>query len=103
MNAKQLFAVSVFALASSGAFAAYEDSFRLNTQAPSVLSRAEVRAELLKARAEGTLPQRGDIDFTAFAAPVRTLPAMARDVAAVRAEARIAAMTRNDASFRFMQ
>ena len=58
MNAKQLIAVSVLAVAGSAAFAQEVTVF---PDTPSVTSREEVKAELARAVAEHNVPAIGDL------------------------------------------
>jgi hypothetical protein len=66
MNAKQLFAASFIALAASAAMA---DDITVDTaRFVSQKSRAEVTAEVLQARAQGTLQAAGDGQAVAIVA-----------------------------------
>jgi len=83
MNAKQLIAVTAFALIGGTAFAGEATEFAVP---PSTLSRAAVVAELAQALARGELPLMHEADL-------RAEPSMApaRSRAEVREEARSAA------------
>jgi riboflavin biosynthesis pyrimidine reductase len=83
MNAKQVIALLAVALAGKFAMAAEAEQFN---PAPSTLSRAEVKADLARARQEGAVVSSGEA--TVF---VDHPVAAARSREDVRAEARIAA------------
>jgi len=81
MNVKQLIALSALALAGTAALA--DDITIANESFVAQKSRAEVRAELVKARAEGTLQQAGE-GYTAV--PMASQSSLTREQ--VRAELR---------------
>ena len=85
MNAKQIIAVVSLALAGSATMA---DELTVFVDPVSTLSRAEVRAELDRARAEGTLPVGGE-DAVVIEQPVAATATRQE----VRAEARTAALS----------
>jgi len=83
MHAKQALVAVVVAFAGTTAFAFEATQFE---PPPSTLSRAQVKAELAQARADGTLmSRRGE------ASEFHDTVAATRSVAEVRAEARMAA------------
>jgi hypothetical protein len=88
MNAKQLIAATVLAVVGGVAIA---DEITVFHDAPSTLTRAEVKAELDRARAENTLPSLGEDAVVAVESPVSTA---AR--ADVRAEARAFARSNHE-------
>ena len=88
MNAKQLIAVSVLAVAGSAAFA---QDITVFPDTPSVLSREEVKAELARAVAEHSLPALGDL--TVIPAQPQVAARQREDV---RAEARVYARSHHD-------
>ncbi|GEM_PF-3543968 len=92
MNAKQLLAALAIALAGNVAMASEEAT--LFNDPPSTLSRAEVKAELAHAKADGTLFANGEA--SRFVEP-RAATAVAR--AEVRAEARTYARNHSFATF----
>jgi hypothetical protein len=86
MNIKQVFAVLAVAMAGNVAMAAEATQF---SDTPSTLSRAEVRAELARAQADGTLTN----GFQAIVLVERPVAStVSRDE--VRAQARAAAKAR---------
>jgi hypothetical protein len=94
MKTQRLFAASALAAA---AFAAGAQEATLYTDPPSTLTRAEVQAELARARAAGELDEITDW-LTQRAIAMRTDPAqqaVARSRADVQAEAMAAAHTRS--------
>ena len=106
MKAKQLFAVSVFALATSGAFAAPTPSQEFLTRPESTMStltRAEVAAQLAQARADGTLQQALYSDFTPLVTAQRTASASNVSRDEVRSEAIAAVKMRIHDSATFVQ
>jgi uncharacterized protein (UPF0303 family) len=103
MNAKQLFAVSVFALATSGAFAATSEFLTRAESTMSTLTRAEVIAQLAQARADGTLPQPVAGDFTPLYTAQRTASPSTVSRNEIRSEAIAAVRMRIHDSATFMQ
>ena len=81
MNVKQVIALAAFAFAGTAAMA--DDITIANEQFVARKSRAEVQAELVQARQNGTLPRIGEVDTTL---PMAVQSTVTRDQ--VRAELR---------------
>lgn len=81
MNAKQ--ALALVALAFAGTAAMADDITIANDHSVSLKTRAELRAEVIQARQNGTMPQYGEVDA---AAPAAAKSALTREQ--VRAELR---------------
>ena len=89
MNTRKLLATSLIALASvaaTSAFAGNDSDYPVLSSSPSSLTRAEVQAEVLQARKDGTLSVENDHNY-----PVVTAAGPAKTRAEVRAEVAAAA------------